>query len=284
MRLWTLHPRYLDAQGLVALWREALLARAVLRGETRGYRHHPQLLRFREHPTPRGAINAYLAAVLAEADARGYAFDRRKVGPVRGAVRLDATTGQLDLEWRHLMDKLRARSPDAHRRWRGERRPDAHPIFRVVEGGVAPWERARGEPGDDGDGARRAPAGDGPSYPVTPDGRYFVVRGRLWRRSDPALAADERERQVAALMRARRDVARARTTGDDELRARARHRVDAAKRALGERGAVWWTDGAPDYNRRLARNTPYADWAARLTSEARAAGASSPSHPHEDTA
>src|SRR5690606_10288867 len=83
MRLWSIHPKYLDAKGLVALWREALLARAVLRGRTRGYRHHPQLDRFRSHASPRSAINAYLAAVHAEASARGYAFDRAKVGPVR---------------------------------------------------------------------------------------------------------------------------------------------------------------------------------------------------------
>lgn len=76
MRLWSLHPKYLDPKGLVALWREALLARAVLRGETRGYRHHPQLQRFQAHATPRMAINAYLMAVHAEATARGYNFDR----------------------------------------------------------------------------------------------------------------------------------------------------------------------------------------------------------------
>ena len=84
MRLWTLHPKYLDAQGLVALWREALLAKAVLRGETKGYRYHPQLIRFREHSAPRGAINFYLSSVLADAVRRGYSFDSTKVGPVRG--------------------------------------------------------------------------------------------------------------------------------------------------------------------------------------------------------
>src|SRR5690349_18012947 len=81
MRLWTLHPRHLDRQGLLALWREGLLARAVLRGQTRGYRHHPQLERFRAHATPELAIDAYLAAVHEEAVARGYAFDRGKLGP-----------------------------------------------------------------------------------------------------------------------------------------------------------------------------------------------------------
>ena len=102
-------------------------------------------------------------------------------------------------------------------------------------------------------------AGD-PPYPVTPDGRYFVVRGRLWRRSNPSLTPDERERQVRRLMRARRDVARARRDGDEALLLSARRRVNQAKVALGERGPVWWGDGAPDYNRHLAKNTPYRHW------------------------
>lgn len=102
-------------------------------------------------------------------------------------------------------------------------------------------------------------------YPVTPDGRYFVVRGRLWRMSNPALPPAERERLVAELMRARREVGQARRGGDAEGRAAARNAVDRAKRALGERGPVWWTDGAPDLNRRMARTTPYADWFAELS-------------------
>jgi hypothetical protein len=101
-------------------------------------------------------------------------------------------------------------------------------------------------------------------YPVTPDGRYFVVRGRLWRCANPALAEDERARQVRALMLARRAVGTARRAGDPEAGRAARSAVDAAKRALGERGPVWWTDGTPDHNRRMARNTPYADWYAAL--------------------
>ena len=99
-----------------------------------------------------------------------------------------------------------------------------------------------------------------PPHPVTPDGRYCVVRGRLWRCSNPALPPEERERLVKKLMRARRDVAAADRTSDAALLRRARRRVDEAKVALGERGPVWWVDGAPDYNRRLARNTPYARW------------------------
>ena len=141
MRLWTLHPKYLDPQGLVALWREALLARKVLRGHTRGYRHHPQLARFREHPASRTAINAYLAAVYAESRERGYSFDAAKVGPVRKVARITATTGQLDYEWRHLLRKLRARSPQWLRRHTSHKRPEVHPLFRVVAGPVQPWER-----------------------------------------------------------------------------------------------------------------------------------------------
>ncbi|HLJ39211.1 MAG TPA: pyrimidine dimer DNA glycosylase/endonuclease V [Steroidobacteraceae bacterium] len=141
MRLWTLHPKYLDAQGLTALWREALLARAVLRGATRGYRHHPQLERFRGHRTPLTAINAYLVIVAAEATSRGYAFDRRKIGPRRGRVRLRATQGQLSYEWRHLLGKLARRSPQLHRRWRGQRRPEPNPLFAIRPGAIEPWER-----------------------------------------------------------------------------------------------------------------------------------------------
>lgn len=96
--------------------------------------------------------------------------------------------------------------------------------------------------------------------PHTPDGRYFVVRGRLWRLSNPALPAATRETLVGALMAARRDVAVQRRAGNADGVRDARTRVDGAKRALGERGAVWWTDGAPDLNRRLVKNTPYATW------------------------
>ena len=144
MRLWTLHPKYLDPQGLVALWREALLARAVLRGETKGYRHHSQLLRFRSHPATRSAINAYLRFVLLEADSRGYAFDATKIGPVRASVRIRTTTGQVMYEWRHLLRKLRVRSPTLHRRWRAVALPEPHPIFDIMPGAVEPWERGHG--------------------------------------------------------------------------------------------------------------------------------------------
>ncbi|MBQ5948858.1 hypothetical protein [Massilia sp. ST3] len=101
-------------------------------------------------------------------------------------------------------------------------------------------------------------------HPVTPDGRYFVVDGRLWRASNPGLAPEQRQELVNALMGARRQVGLAVKAKDAEAERRARAAVDAAKRALGERGPVWWTDGAPDHNRRMVANTPYAQWYAGL--------------------
>jgi len=100
-------------------------------------------------------------------------------------------------------------------------------------------------------------------YPTTPDGRYFVVRGRLWRKSNPQLLDEARELLVNRLMAARRAL---RSGSAPEPRAAARAAVDAAKIALGERGPVWWADGAPDYNRRLAKNTPYAAWFEKIDS------------------
>ena len=141
MRLWTLHPRYLDAKGLVALWREGLLARAVFKGTTKGYRHHPQLRRFRAHGSPLAVINTYLRAVAIEAEKRGYSFDRQKIGPGRPGVVLDATRGQLAYEWKHLLRKLRARNPKLYARWRKAASPQPHPLFEIVPGGVESWER-----------------------------------------------------------------------------------------------------------------------------------------------
>ena len=152
MRLWSIHPRHLDARGLVALWREGLLARAVLVGATTGHRHHPQLDRFRERTNPVSAIDCYLSRVFDEACERGYAFDasRIRVRTCRHPPLLLAS-GQLEREWAHLLAKLRVRD---RRRWRGVRRrpPEAHPCFRVVDGPVAAWERAGARPSR---GARR---------------------------------------------------------------------------------------------------------------------------------
>ena len=141
MRLWSLHPRYLDSRGLVALWREALLAREVLRGNTRGYRHHPQLARFRAHSAPLSAIALYLESVYREARARGYEFDRRKLGTCRSRAVIAVSRGQLQYEWEHLLAKLRRRSPAVWRKWARAPAPEAHPLFRVRRGPVEAWER-----------------------------------------------------------------------------------------------------------------------------------------------
>ncbi len=140
MRLWTLHPGYLDPQGLVAAWREALLAQKVLAGKTRGYRHHPQLRRFQEQPRPRAAIAAFLRGLADEAGRRGYRFDRSKIGRTGRAAVIPETRGQLLYEWKHLRAKLRRRSPEVWRLHRGVARPKPHPLFRIVPGGVRDWE------------------------------------------------------------------------------------------------------------------------------------------------
>jgi hypothetical protein len=143
MRLWSLHPRYLDRQGLVALWREALLARAVLQGRTRGYRQHPQLQRFRAHPAPCSAVSAYLSAIHCEALGRGYAFDAGKIGPLRAVEPIRVTRGQVAHEWEHLLRKLSQRSPEHYRRWRTLVRPRCHPLLRCGPGAIEAWERVK---------------------------------------------------------------------------------------------------------------------------------------------
>src|SRR5512135_117978 len=112
MRLWSLHPRYLDSRGLVAVWREALLAQAVLAGRTRGYQNHPQLRRFRDCSEPRKCIAEYLKAVHAEALRRGYRFDARRIGRGGQVPYIAVTKGQLAYEWTHLRKKLKSRAPE----------------------------------------------------------------------------------------------------------------------------------------------------------------------------
>jgi hypothetical protein len=135
-----LHPQYLDPQGLVALWREALLARHVLYGRTIGYRRHPQLERFRACSTPRASINAYLAGVHAEATGRGYSFDRSKFTKA-SAGKIGVTEGQLEYEWDWLMTKLRRRNPALYRLHRKVAAPRLHPLFRIKPGAVETWEK-----------------------------------------------------------------------------------------------------------------------------------------------
>lgn len=140
MRLWTIHPKYLDAKGLVALWREGLLAQAVLRGQTRGYRHHPQLVRFQCARDPVELIAQYLWGVAAEAARRGYHFDTARIARPRRRVVRREHEGQLRYEREHLLRKLTQRAPDRAAVLRRVPRPAQHPIFRVVPGGRAEWE------------------------------------------------------------------------------------------------------------------------------------------------
>jgi len=141
MRLWSLHPQYLDPQGLVALWREALLAQKVLAGKTRGYKHHPQLERFKSHPCPKKAVAAYLFSVWEEACVRGYCFDQKKIGLKKTGQKIPVTQGQLRYEYEWLCSKLKQRSPARHRAIASVKKILPHPFFNVVRGSVASWEK-----------------------------------------------------------------------------------------------------------------------------------------------
>lgn len=141
MRLWSLHPAHLDRIGLVAGWREALLAQAVLSGQTDGYKNHPQLERFKAVASPLDAIGAYLVGLHDESIRRGYRFDRTKIIAEAAAPQaLPVTRGQLLYEWGHLGRKLEKRSPQLVPKWESSE-PSAHPLFFVVEGDPEPWER-----------------------------------------------------------------------------------------------------------------------------------------------
>jgi hypothetical protein len=151
MRIWSFHPCYLDAKGLVALWREALLAQAVLRGRTRGYTRHPQLARFRDSSSPVSAIATYLRTVAEEANARGYCFAVERIARTRPVEQLRVTTGQIDFEWRHFLRKAEVRAPQRFEELHAIERPESHPLFRVVRGPIAPWEK--GDPTQSSAGA-----------------------------------------------------------------------------------------------------------------------------------
>jgi hypothetical protein len=141
MRLWSIHPKHLDARGLVALWREALLAQKVLLGATRGYRNHPQLDRFKAASDPAGAIGAYLRVVFAESRRRGYAFSEGKIAREKRSGKIPVTRGQVEYEWAHFRRKLKERAPEVLARLRKTPFPEIHPSFRLREGEVEDWER-----------------------------------------------------------------------------------------------------------------------------------------------
>jgi hypothetical protein len=140
MRIWSLHPQYLDAKGLVALWRETLLAKHVLEGRTKGYKNHPQLDRFKACRDPLNAINLYLAGIYSEAGKRGYNFNAGKINWKFKKTKIRVTDGQMEYEWTHLKRKLKTRDPKKYAALKTLVKPKAHSLFKVVEGPIAPWE------------------------------------------------------------------------------------------------------------------------------------------------
>lgn len=141
MRLWTLHPKYLDRQGLTACWREALLAQAVIAGKTKGYRKHPQLQRFQACIDPLAAVGTYLHHVQYEAAQRGYNFDASRIERIDLQTKIKVTTGQVAYERQHLLQKLKMRSPERVGSLNADATPLLHPMFIETEGPIADWER-----------------------------------------------------------------------------------------------------------------------------------------------
>lgn len=141
MRIWSLHPKYLDTKGLVALWRETLLAQKVLQEKTKGYKNHPQLIRFRSTSDPLGAIGAYLTEVAKEADKRGYNFDKTKIFSDSFSELIPVTKGQVQYEFDHLLSKLSNREPVLYQKFMNETKIETIPLFRLIDGGVENWEK-----------------------------------------------------------------------------------------------------------------------------------------------
>ncbi|MDC7234788.1 MAG: pyrimidine dimer DNA glycosylase/endonuclease V [Spirochaetales bacterium] len=141
MRLWTLHPRYLDTKGLVALWREALLAQKVIAGQTKGYTKHPQLIRFLNTEDPAASIGNYLLEVAVEADRRGYNFDKSKISVTTACKTIDVTRGQVQYELEHLKRKLEVRDKDRLLKLNKEKKILVNPLFQEIEGDVESWEK-----------------------------------------------------------------------------------------------------------------------------------------------
>lgn len=144
MRLWSLSSEYLDRQGLVACWREALLAREVLEGKTIGYKNHPQLLRFKNCPNPLGAINYYLANIYFEGNRRGYKFEFRKLDLTKNfEIEIPVTDGQVFYEWVLLQNKLKKRSEDKFYENARTIKPKVHPLFKIIKGEIESWEKVK---------------------------------------------------------------------------------------------------------------------------------------------
>ncbi len=141
MRLWSLHPKYLDPAGLVAVWREALLAKKVLLGNTIGYKNHPQLIRFKKMDDPVYFIDNYLSVIFEESVRRRYKFDQSKFADNKLISQIPVTSGQIDFEWQHLLTKLKDRNSVQFEEIKLTNKVEPHPLFIVVRGNVESWER-----------------------------------------------------------------------------------------------------------------------------------------------
>ena len=141
MRIWSIHPKYLDTKGLVALWRETLLAKNVLEGKTKGYKNHPQLIRFKNSGNPLLSINKYLAAVYQESKIRGYHFNKDKFNVSHEQVNLTVTRGQIEYEIQHLLRKLKTRDTERYLRLLKETNNELHPLFKIIDGEIEEWEK-----------------------------------------------------------------------------------------------------------------------------------------------
>jgi len=140
MRIWSIHPSNLDAKGIVAVWRETLLAKNVLEGKTKGYTNHPQLIRFRETQNPVAYINTYLQIVYEEALKRGYNFDQSKIGKTIKNAKIDCTDAQLKYETEHLKNKLKVRDKNRYESLKNTELLASHPLFNIVKGEIESWE------------------------------------------------------------------------------------------------------------------------------------------------
>lgn len=141
MRLWSIHPKYLDSKGLVAFWRETLLAKKVLAGRTRGYKNHPQLVRFKALSSCSSIINAYLLEIYAESRKRNYNFDRSKIGPIVCKDRIPVTSGQIKYEFQHLLNKLKQRDYSRYLEYKDIDEIEINPVFAGIDGPVEAWEK-----------------------------------------------------------------------------------------------------------------------------------------------
>lgn len=141
MRLWSIHPKYLDKMGLLAVWREGLLAKKVLEGKTKGYKNHPQLIRFKNCENPITAINAFLYEIYKESKIRNYKFNEKKITKVKLKNKIPVTSKQVEFEFKHLLKKLQSRDNEKYFELLKVKKIEVNPIFRIVPGKIEKWEK-----------------------------------------------------------------------------------------------------------------------------------------------